>query len=151
METSDERRNESAGTESVTFEEIRQMQRNNELRAERDRIERQRMAEELNRQFAETAQLIKELREGNKELKESYKELRESQMETDRMIKENAKQMKETDRKLKQMSYQFTTQWGHVLEEVTKPSALRLFKEIGIDIDHIYKLDNIPEEKRRKF
>ena len=60
METSDERRNGSAGTESVTFEEIRQMQRNNELRAERDRIEQQRRSEELDRRMAETAQFMKE-------------------------------------------------------------------------------------------
>lgn len=130
METSDERRNGSAGTGSVTFEEIREMQRNYELRVERDRIEQQRRSEELDRRFAETAQLIKELRESQKE---------------------TAKQIKETDRKFKQMYNQVTTQWGHVLEEVTKPSALKLFKEIGIDIDHIFQESMHRKEEDREM
>ena len=155
METSDERRNGSAGTESVTFEEIRQMQRNNELRAERDRIEQQRRSEELDRRMAETAQFMKEqwkeAREFIAELRESNKELRERQMETSRHIEETNRQMKETDRKFKQMYNQFTTQWGHVLEEVTKPSALKLFKEIGIDIDHIFQESMHRKEEDREM
>ena len=59
--------------------------------------------------------------------------------ETGEQIKETGEQMKETDRRLEKMYGQFTSQWGRIVEEVAKPAALKLFMDIGIDIDHVFQ------------
>ena len=71
--------------------------------------------------------------------------------ETDRQMKETDRQMKETDRKLKQMINQFTTQWGRMIEELAKPAALKLFKEIGIKIDHVFQEPRHRKEEGREL
>ena len=92
--------------------------------------------------FAEIERRIQQLKE---ETWQIVRETSEQMKETDRMIKETSAQMKETDRKMKQLFNQFTTQWGRVLEEVTKPAALKLFKDIGIEIEHVFQ-----ESRHRK-
>ena len=92
--------------------------------------------------FAEVERRIQQLKE---ETWQIVRETSEQMKETDRMIKETSAQMKETDRKMKQLFNQFTTQWGRVLEEVTKPAALKLFKDIGIEIEHVFQ-----ESRHRK-
>ena len=106
--------------------------------------------------FAEIERRIQQLKEETwqivRETSEQMKETDRRMAETDRMVKETSAQMKETDRrmketdrKMKQLFDQFTTQWGRVLEEVTKPAALKLFKEIGIEIEHVFQ-----ESRHRK-
>ena len=85
--------------------------------------------------FAEIERRIQRLKE------ETWQIVRE----TSEQMKETDRRMKETDRKMKQLFDQFTTQWGRVLEEVTKPAALKLFKEIGIEIEHVFQ-----ESRHRK-
>lgn len=92
--------------------------------------------------FAEIERRIQQLKE---ETWQIVRETSEQMKETDRMMKETSAQMKETDRKMKQLFDQFTTQWGRVLEEVTKPAALKLFKDIGIEIEHVFQ-----ESRHRK-
>lgn len=72
-------------------------------------------------------------------LQKIVQETSEQMKETDRRMKETDRRMRETDRKMKQLFDQFTTQWGRVVEEVAKPAALKLFKDIGIDIDHVFQ------------
>ena len=72
-------------------------------------------------------------------LQKIVQETSEQMKETDRRMKETDRRMRETDRKMKQLFDQFTTQWGRVVEEVAKPAALKLFKDIGIDIDLVFQ------------
>lgn len=99
--------------------------------------------------FAEIEKRIQQLKEETwqivRETSEQMKETDRRMKETDRRMKETDRRMKETDRKMKQLFDQFTTQWGRVLEEVTKPAALKLFKEIGIEIEHVFQ-----ESRHRK-
>ena len=92
--------------------------------------------------FAEIERRIQQLKE---ETWQIVRETSEQMKETDRRMKETDRRMKETDRKMKQLFDQFTTQWGRVLEEVTKPAALKLFKDIGIEIEHVFQ-----ESRHRK-
>lgn len=59
--------------------------------------------------------------------------------ETDQRMKETDQRMKETDRRMKELQGLFTTQWGKLMEALTRPAALKLFRDIGIDITHEYK------------
>ena len=55
------------------------------------------------------------------------------------VMAETRLQMKETDRRMKELQGLFTTQWGKLIEALTKPAALKLFKEKGIKITQIYR------------
>ena len=99
-------------------------------------------ASEKEASFAEVERRIQQLKE---ETWQIVRETSEQMKETDRRMQETDRMMKETDRKMKQLFNQFTTQWGRVLEEVTKPAALKLFKEIGIEIEHVFQ-----ESRHRK-
>ena len=86
------------------------------------------------------------VQETSEQMKETYRRMRETDCQMKQMsaevwaqIKETGEQMKETDRKLEKMYGQFTTQWGRIVEEVAKPAALKLFMDIGIDIDHVFQ------------
>ena len=59
--------------------------------------------------------------------------------ETSAQMKETDKQMKETDRKIKELRDLFTTQWGKLVEEMTRPAVLSLFKESGVDITQVFE------------
>lgn len=62
----------------------------------------------------------------------SWDEIKQAMAETDR-------RMKETDRRMKELQGLFTTQWGKLIEALTKPAALKLFKDNGINITQIYR------------
>ena len=62
----------------------------------------------------------------------SWDEIKKAMAETDR-------RMKETDRRMKELQGLFTTQWGKLIEALTRPAALKLFKDIGINITQVYK------------
>ena len=58
---------------------------------------------------------------------------------TSEQMKETDRQMKETDKEIKELKNLFSTQWGRLVEALCKPSALKLFKDMGIGITHIYE------------
>ena len=64
---------------------------------------------------------------------------------------EEKEHWREIDRKIDKFFGQFTTDWGRLLEEVTKPAAVKLFKEIGIDIDHVFQESRHREEHRQEM
>ena len=73
---------------------------------------------------------------------ENYSQMLETRLqmqETDRRMQETDRRMKETDRRMKDLQGLFTTQWGKLIEALTKPAALKLFKEKGIKITQIYR------------
>lgn len=80
-------------------------------------------------QLKETDRLIKELREEHKEM--------------DRQMKESAQRMEESDRKFKEkmneLNSQFISQSGHIIEGLMEPSAMKMFKDKGYDIDRCWK------------
>ena len=45
----------------------------------------------------------------------------------------------DTNRAIKDMKNVFTTQWGRLVEALCKPAALKLFKDLDIGIQNIYK------------
>lgn len=63
--------------------------------------------------------------------KETDAKFKETQGELDRRFKE-------TDKKINQLSGLFSSQWGKMLEALVEPSALRLFRERGIQVNHTF-------------
>jgi hypothetical protein len=95
------------------------------------------MTESTEREIAEIWALFRESREQILLLQEQSKETDRRFQETDRMFKETELQMRDTDRKINKMLGKFDDQWGLLIENLVKPSALRLFKEWGITVDYI--------------
>ncbi|MEI6745330.1 MAG: DUF3782 domain-containing protein [Methylococcaceae bacterium] len=74
----------------------------------------------------ETDRIIKELQAGQKELQAGQKELQALQKETSREIREVSKSVG-----------RLTNRLGEFVEEAVRPSAVRLFRERGIDIHEV--------------
>lgn len=73
-------------------------------------------------QLKETDRLIKELREEHKEM--------------DRRMEESDRKFKE---KMNELNSQFISQSGHIIEGLMEPSAMKMFKDKGYDIDRCWK------------
>ena len=97
------------------------------------------------------AEIIQSSIEQGERIAELSERMERMSLEHDRRMKETDRQMKDTDRKLKQMINQFTTQWGRMIEELAKPAALKLFKEIGIKIDHVFQEPRHRKEEGREL
>ena len=69
----------------------------------------------------------------------SWDEIKQAMAENYSQMLETRLQMQETDRRMKELQGLFTTQWGKLIEALTKPAALKLFKEKGIKITQIYR------------
>ena len=95
--------------------------------------------EKIQRLREETWQILRETQQLTKKSHVLMNETWAQIKETGEQIKETGEQMKETDRRLEKMYGQFTSQWGRIVEEVAKPAALKLFMDIGIDIDHVFQ------------
>jgi len=70
-----------------------------------------------------------------KAMADNYSQMLEIRLQ----MQETDRRMKETDRRMKELQGLFTTQWGKLIEALTRPAALKLFKDIGINITHEYK------------
>lgn len=107
------------------------------------------MIHETSIQMKETDRLIKEtdllIKETGLQMKETDRKIQE----TDRMIKENKEGLKETrtllddiarqsDKRIKELDNLFSTQWGKLIESLSTPAALRLFKDLDIGINRVY-------------
>ena len=73
-------------------------------------------------QLKETDRLIKELREEHKEM--------------DRRMEESDQKLKE---RMNELNSQFISQSGHIIEGLMEPSAMKMFKDNGYDIDRCWK------------
>lgn len=100
-------------------------------------------------QMKETDRLIKETDQLIKETGLQMKETDRKMQETDRMIKENKEGLKETrtllddiarqsDKRIKELDNLFSTQWGKLIESLSTPAALKLFKDLDIGINRVY-------------
>ena len=96
--------------------------------------------EDIFRMFAETDRRFKETAERFKEtdniLDKRSKETAERFKETDNILD---KRFKETDKAIKELASLFTGQWGKLIEALVKPSALRLFRERGIQVTETHQ------------
>ncbi len=89
------------------------------------------------------------------EMEKGFKEIWDLFKETDRHLKETDRQLKETDRHLKETDRQIAAlskaigdlggKWGRFVEGIVAPGVERLFREKGIEINHIY-----PRAKARR-
>ena len=119
-------------------------------------IEMRRLLHQEALQRKEERRLREEEERQRKEEEQRRKEEEKQRKEEERQRKEEWKleekeHWREIDRKIDKFFGQFTTDWGRLLEEVTKPAAVKLFKEIGIDIDHIFQESRHREEHRREM
>ena len=114
-----------------SWDEIRQMIRETSIQMK-----------ETDRRMQETDRLIKET---GLQMKETDRRMQE----TDRMIKENKEGLKETrallddiarrsDKRIKELDNLFSTQWGKLIESLSTPAALKLFKDLDIGINRVY-------------
>ena len=81
------------------------------------------------------ASLWQMIQETSAQMKETDRQMKE----TDRKMQETDRQMQETDRKIKELRDLFTTQWGKLVEEMTRPAVLSLFKNSGVDITQVFE------------
>ena len=86
----------------------------------------------------------KELSKAHQEFKEEQKALQAAQLETDRILKELSAEIKETQkitaREIKAVNTsigRLSNRLGEFVEEAVRPSAVRLFRERGIDIHEV--------------
>ena len=87
-------------------------------RIEASRIETDRRMQETDRQMQETDRRIQK---------------------TERLFKDSLRRMEKTDKKLKDLNDQFVSQTGHILEGLTKRSALRALQKAGFKVEQSFK------------
>jgi len=75
----------------------------------------------------------RELSESHKEFKQEQKALQAAQKETDRILKKLSVDVKEVNKSVGRL----TNRLGEFVEEAVRPSAVRLFRERGIDIHEV--------------
>jgi hypothetical protein len=95
--------------------------------------------------------ILKGLAQSQQEFKEEQKALQAAQVETDRILKELSAEIKETSREIKEVQKEtareikavntsigrLSNRLGEFVEEAVRPSAVRLFRERGIDIHEV--------------
>lgn len=124
---------------TMTWDDIREVLADNA----RQLIENRRQMRETARRMRETDRQMQEtdrrMKETDRRMKETDREIKETARglkETKKLVQETARQMKETDKKFKQMADQFTSTTGHITEGILAPSAIKMFKKAGFNIDH---------------
>ena len=95
--------------------------------------------------------ILKGLAQSQQEFKEEQKALQAAQVETDRILKELSAEIKENSREIKEVQKEtareikavntsigrLSNRLGEFVEEAVRPSAVRLFRERGIDIHEV--------------
>jgi hypothetical protein len=77
----------------------------------------------------------KELSKAHQEFKEEQKALQVAQVETDRILNKLSADVKEVSRSVGRLSNRL----GEFVEEAVRPSAVRLFRERGIDVHEVHQ------------
>ena len=117
-----------------------------EREAERKKREAERKKREAERKERE-AKIEAQLEADREERKAREARLEAEQKERNARLEADRKEFKErmdkisadTNKSIKEMKNVFTTQWGRLVEALSKPAALALFKKEGIEIDRIYE------------
>lgn len=93
------------------------------------------MREDAERRSREWDKKVAQLEQERKE-REQERQEREARWEKER--KESERLMRRSDKRIDEMVEMFTGQWGKLVESLSTPSALELFKKLGIGITHYY-------------
>jgi hypothetical protein len=93
------------------------------------------VADEIWAILKENSLQMGELRESHKEFREEQKALQAAQKETDRILKKLSVDIKEVNTSVGRL----TSRLGEFVEEAVRPSAVRLFRERGIDIHEVHQ------------
>ena len=97
--------------------------------------------------------ILKGLAQSQQEFKEEQKALQAAQLETDRILKELSAEIKENSREIKEVQKEtareikavntsigrLSNRLGEFVEEAVRPSAVRLFRERGIDVHEVHQ------------
>lgn len=130
MRETDRRFEESRKEADRRFEESRKA-------AERRLVEADRRFEESRKEA--DRRLEKSRKEADLRFEQSALERKESREKIDDFIsfvKQNIRESRDSIRKLENL---FSTQWGKLIEALSQPAALKLFRDSDIHIDHIYE------------
>lgn len=90
---------------------------------------------DTDRKFQETDRLIKDLREQSKETERMFQD-------TDRKFQDTDRKMQDTDRKIKEVTTsigKLGNRLGDFIEDAVRPSAVRLFRERGVDVHEVHQ------------
>lgn len=107
--------------------------------------------ETITPQFPDFGALLESVRENGRLMKEDHDRYlkeqaeREAKWEADREkdraeFKERMDKISaDTNKAVKDMKNVFTTQWGRLVEALSRPAALALFKKEGLEIDRVFE------------
>ena len=98
-------------------------------------------------QYPDFGALLESIKENGRRIDERDERFRKEQAERDARWEAERKEFRErmdkisedTNKAIKDMKNVFTTQWGRLVEALSKPAALALFKKEGIEIDRVYE------------
>lgn len=97
--------------------------------------------------------ILREVAEGQKENKGQITNLLIAQKETDRILKELQATQKETSREIKAVNDatnknigRLSNRLGEFVEEAVRPSAVKLFRERGIDVHEVHQNISVKRE-----
>ncbi len=90
----------------------------------------------FSRPYPDFRALLQSVRESICRMEENDARLDKFLAETNARMDKNSA---DTRKAIKEMRDVFTTQWGRLVEALSKPAALALFKKEGIEIDRIYE------------
>ena len=85
---------------------------------------------------------MKELFISQKETDRKFEETDRKFQETDRVIQETSREVKNTSREIKKVTDsigKLGNRLGEFIEEMVHPAAVRLFRELGIDVHEVHR------------
>ena len=98
-------------------------------------------------QYPDFGALLESIKENGRRIDERDERFRKEQAERDARLEAERKEFRErmdkisedTNKAIKDMKNVFTTQWGRLVEALSRPAALALFKKEGIEIDRVFE------------
>ena len=158
-------------TDRIVKETSAQMKETDRRMQETDRL-----MQETSKRIAETDRMVKEttaqMKETDKRIKESRKEtdrrIEELRKESDRLlqetrgilnntiktVEETTEACKDNKQRIRELSDQFISQSGHIVEGLMEPAAMNLFKAAGFEIRGCWKemksTIKLPSGKQKK-
>lgn len=91
---------------------------------------------ETDRRIQETDRIVKET---SAQMKETAAQMKENEKKMYEMFAEGRAWSRENQARIKYLDQLYSLHWGQLIEALTEPAALKLFKKAGIKISHAYK------------
>jgi len=112
--------------------ELREMLERNSQEWERHRKEMEELNKEWDRRFKETERIVQET---TKRVSETTAVVQE----TSRKVSETTASVEKTEKMVNRVCGDYDNKWGKLVEAITRPAVLTLFKDAGIKISQIYE------------